>query len=109
MNFLISVFSDSDALADANEMAAIDAFNDALRANGHWVFAGGLESPDTAVVIDNRSGTPVVAHGPVVETAEHVAGFWIVNAPDVATAMRLATEGSRSCNRKVEVRKFHGD
>ncbi len=27
-------------------MAAIDVFNDRLKAEGHWVFAGGLGSPE---------------------------------------------------------------
>lgn len=34
-----------DALAESatpQEMAAIDAFNDKLRAQGHWIVAGGL-------------------------------------------------------------------
>jgi hypothetical protein len=40
------------------EMAAIDAFNDRLEAEGHRVFAGGLASPKTATVVDNRNGEP---------------------------------------------------
>jgi hypothetical protein len=35
-------------------MTAINAFNDRLRAQGHWVFAGGLASPSAATVINNR-------------------------------------------------------
>ena len=87
-------------------MAAIDAFNDGLRAEGHWVFAGGLAAPDTATVIDNRGGEAIVTDGPFVETKEHVAGFWIIEAPDLDVALKLAAEGSEACNRKVEVRPF---
>ena len=45
MQFLISVIDDSTESATGTEMAAIDAFNDRLRAEGHWVFAGGLAAP----------------------------------------------------------------
>ena len=87
-------------------MAAIDAFNDRLQAEGHWVFAGGLGSPDPATVIDNRGGEAVFTDGPFVESKEYLAGFWIIEAPDLDVALKLAAEGSKACNRKVEVRPF---
>ena len=37
-------------------MVEIDKFNDELRANGQWIFAWGLQAPETATVIDNRGG-----------------------------------------------------
>jgi hypothetical protein len=39
-----------------------------------------------------------------VESKEYLGGFWIIEAPDLDVALRLASEGSRACNRKVEVR-----
>jgi hypothetical protein len=42
-------------LATPTEEAAIDVFNDRLRAEGHWVFASGLGSPDPATVVDSRA------------------------------------------------------
>ena len=87
-------------------MAAIDAFNDRLNAGGHWVFAGGLATPSSATVIDNRGGEPLFTDGPLVESKEYLAGFWIIEAPDLDVALKLATEGSKHCNRKVEVRPF---
>jgi hypothetical protein len=41
MKYLVSVIDDNAGLATPTEMSAIDAFNDRLRAEGHWVFAGG--------------------------------------------------------------------
>jgi hypothetical protein len=41
-----------------------------------------------------------------VESKEQVIGFWIMEAPDLDVALKLAAEGSRACNRKVEVRPF---
>ena len=109
MQYLVSVIDDKTGSGTATEMAAIDAFNDRLVAEGHWVLAGGLGSPDTATVIDNRGGEAVCTDGPYLESKEYVGGFWIIEAPDLDVALKLAAEGSKSCNRKVEVRPFLGE
>lgn len=106
MQYLLSVIDDGAGAATAEEAAAIDAFNDRLQADGHWVFAGGLGDPDPATVVDSRGGEPVITDGPFLESKEWLAGFWILTAPDLDVALRLAAEGSRACNRKVEVRPF---
>lgn len=106
MQYLISVIDDGTGLATPTEEADIDAFNDRLRAGDHWVFAGGLGAPHPATVIDNRGEQPFVTDGPFVESKEYLAGFWIIEAADQAVAVELATEGSKSCNRKVELRPF---
>ena len=106
MQYLVSVITDSTELATAEEHAAIDVFNDRLQAEGHWVFAGGLGGPDTATVIDNRGAEALFTDGPFVETKEFLIGFWIIQAPDLDVALKLAAEGSKACNRKLEVRPF---
>jgi len=106
MKYFLSVIAEGSELATPGEMERIDAFNEKLRKNGHWVFAAGLGCPGTATVIDNRGGAGLVTDGPFVETKEFVAGFWIIEAPDPDVALRLATEGSKACNRKVEVKPF---
>ena len=104
--YLFSVLHDLTDSATAEEMAALDVFNDRLQADGHWVFAGGLGFPDTATVIDSRGEEAVFTDGPFVESKEYLAGFWIIEAPDLDVALKLAAEGSKSCNRRVEVRPF---
>src|SRR5262245_22456781 len=106
MQYLLSVIHDRTDLASSDEMAAITVFNERLKADGHWVFAGGLGSPDAATVIDNRNGEPVFTDGPFVESKEYLAGFWVIDAPDLDVALKLAAGGSQACNRKVEVRPF---
>ncbi len=107
MQYLISVIQDQAGLATPDEDAAIDVFNDRLRAEGHWVFAGGLASLDTATVIDNRGEEAMVTDGPFLESKEYLGGFWIIEAPDLDVALELAADGSKKCNRRVEVRPFH--
>jgi hypothetical protein len=111
MQYLVFVIDDGQAeaagmteSASAAEMAAIDEFNDKLIAEGYWVFAGGLGAPSTATVMDNRGASPVVTDGPFLESKEFVAGLWLWEVPDLDVALKLAEEGSKACNRKLEVR-----
>jgi|ERR1700733_5330288 hypothetical protein len=104
MQYLVSVIDDTAGLATPDEDAAIDVFNERLQAEGHWVFAAGLAAPSSATVIDNRGAEPIFTDGPFVESKEHVAGFWIMEAADLDVALKLAAEGSKACNRKIEVR-----
>jgi hypothetical protein len=88
--------------------AATGAFNDKLRADGYWVFAGGLQQVSTASVVDGEGETPVITDGPYLETKEALGGFWVIEAPDLDVALKLAAEGSKACRGKVEVRPFDG-
>src|SRR5690242_3340345 len=104
MQYLVSVIDDRTNSGTEEEALAIDDFNDRLRAGGHWVFAGGLAGPSTSTVIDGRGETPIFTDGPFVESKEHVAGFWIIEAPDLDVALSLMADGSKACNRRLEVR-----
>ena len=106
MQYLLSVIHDQPGLATKEEMAAIDVFNERLHADGHWVFAGGLAAPGTATVVDNRGGEALLTDGPFVESKEFLAGLWVIQARDLDVALELARDGSKVCNRKVEVRPF---
>jgi hypothetical protein len=109
VQYLVSVIDDTAGLATPDEMAAINAFNDRLQAKGHWVFAGGLATPSSATVIDNRGEEAIFTDGPFVESKEYLAGFWIIEAANLDVALKLAAEGSKACNRKIEVRPFLGE
>ena len=56
MQYLISVINDRPTVADPDEQAAVDVFNDRLQAEGYWVFAGGLAMPDAATMKMNLVG-----------------------------------------------------
>ncbi|UUZ58774.1 YciI family protein [Nocardioides sp. B-3] len=88
--------------------AATGAFNDRLKAEGYWVFAGGPAPASTATVVDGRGDKPLMTDGPYLETKEVIGGFWVIDAPDIDVALSLAAEGSKACRGKVEVRPFDG-
>lgn len=104
MQYLVNVIDSRSNSGTEEEAVAIDAFNDTLRAGGHWVLAGGLADPSVSTVIDGRGDEPVFTDGPFVEAKEWAAGFWLIEAPDLDVALALMAEGSKACNRRLEVR-----
>ena len=75
---------------------------------GVFVFGGGLDYENNDVEHAVVATDGMVTDGPYPEAKELIGGFWIVDAPDLDVALKLAAEGSRSCNRRVEVRPFLG-
>jgi hypothetical protein len=107
MRFLISVIDDLSNSGTPAEMAEIDKFNDSLRANNQFIFAWGLQAPETATVIDNRAGANAETGKPHFDANEHYSGLWLIEADSPETAKKLAFEASKACNRKVELRPLH--
>ncbi len=89
MQYLVSVIDDTAGLATPDEQAAIDVFNNRLKAEGHWVFAGGLAAPSSAIVIDNRGEEAMFTDGPFLESKEYLAGFWIIEAADLDVMLSI--------------------
>lgn len=106
LKFFLSVIDSVSGGASGDEIEAIDAFNARLVDNGQWVFAAGLGAPATATVFDNRDGQGVEQPGGYLESDEFVSGFWIIDVDSAKTARSLATDASRACNRRVELRPF---
>lgn len=88
---------------------ATGVFNEKLRAEGAWVFAGGLHPVESATTVDGTGDEPVVVDGPFAESKEWLGGFWIIEAPDLDAALAWALEGSRACAGRVEVRPFQSE
>ena len=87
--------------------AATGAFNDKLRADGYWVFAGGLQPASTATVVDGQGERPVMTDGPYSESKEHIGGFWVLDVADFEAALAWGRRAAVACRTPVEVRPFH--
>ncbi len=109
--YLLSVhhvgpYPDIDTPEAKAQFAATGVFNAKLVADDSWIFAGGLEQIEHATMVDGTGGDVVVTDGPFAETKECLGGFWVIEAPDLDAALKLAAEGSKACGAKVEVRPF---
>ena len=105
MKFVLFVIDDKANSATELEMIAINAFNEKLQKNGHWVYACGIVDPSQAYVIDFRLDSTFIESGSITSGKDFVSGFWIIEAENLEEAKRLAAQGSHACNRQVELRE----
>ncbi len=89
--------------------ADVDAVNDEIRAQGAWVFGGGLHPANTATVVESQGGEIVTTDGPFAETKEQLGGFWVIEAPDLDAALAWAAKATVACRGPVEVRPFQDE
>ena len=85
---------------------AVDILNEKIKAEGAWVFAGGLHPPATATVVQVRDGEVLTTDGPFAEAKEQIGGFWVIEAPDLDAALAWAAQATVACGAPVEVRPF---
>ena len=109
MRFLINVIESIDRPAHSRqEIDAIDAFNDEMVAAGQRVLAVGIASPENSIQIDNRDGQVKYIKESLADSNEYVSGIWIIDVPNREIALELAAQGSKACNRRVELRPLLG-
>lgn len=106
MRFMIFVIDGLNNPANDDEMKHIDAFNEKLQNNGHWITAAGIQPGAKATLIDNRAHKGEVHAGSLFDAPEYYSGFWLIEAASDEEAHQLALEGSLACNRKVELRPY---
>jgi hypothetical protein len=77
-----------------------------MKASGAWFFSGRLHDPDTATVVRTSGSEIVTTDGPFVESKEHIAGFYIVEAPDLDAALDWGAKVTACIKAPIEVRPF---
>jgi hypothetical protein len=87
--------------------ADVDAFNQVVKQEGAWVFAGGLHPASSATVVRSKTAEEVLfTDGPFSEAKEQIGGFWIIKCKDLDAALKWARQASVACAQPVEVRPF---
>ncbi len=87
-------------------MRDVDALIRDAKAQGVWVFNGGLCHPSTATVVRVRDGESLTTDGPYAEGKEFVGGFLILQAPDLDAALDWGRRMARAITLPIEVRPF---
>jgi hypothetical protein len=76
------------------DKAALDrrskAYDEELKAGGHFLGWQGLALGDAAVIVRIRDGKMLATDGPYIESKEQMAGFVLLEARDMNEAVRLA-------------------
>lgn len=76
----------------------------AVRDAGIFRGGAGLETPDTATTVRVQSGKRLVQDGPYADTKEQLGGFFIIEVPDLDTALEWAARYPAGPDGVVEVR-----
>ena len=80
------------------------AYNNELKASGHLVVDQALQLPDRAMTVRVRDGKMSATDGPFMETKEVLGGFILIEAQDMAEAVRIAAGIPLARLGSVEVR-----
>jgi hypothetical protein len=87
--------------------AKIDALNEEMSERNIWLFVGGLRPASEATVVRADGARVVQTDGPFVETKEQIGGIWVIDVPDLDTALEWAAKATVACERPIEIRPFH--
>lgn len=103
MKYLCLVYLEPDRLrtvADSECMASVAGFVQ----SGALIAAEALEPVDTATTVRVRNGRATMTDGPFAETKEQLAGFYLLEAPDLDAALAMAAKIPPAREGSVEVR-----
>jgi hypothetical protein len=85
-------------------MADFAAFSEKAQAEGVLRGGEGLQGIETATSIKLRGGKVETMDGPFAETREHLGGYYVLDVPDLDTALRYAAQMPVAAFGTVEVR-----
>ena len=97
-----------DRRDDKAAVAAGKARGEALQAAGVFVGGVGLESPRAATTVSVRDGKRQVHDGPYAGTKEFLAGFGIIEVPNLDAALEWAARHPAAAYASVEIRPLLG-
>lgn len=98
MKFICLGYIDPKTFATASEreqhamMDSCCAYDDELRANGHFKGGEALQPPHTGATLRYADGRLVVTDGPFAETKEQLGGIMILEARDLNHAVELISK-----------------
>jgi len=100
--------SDFSARTDPEQRAAFWAaflpYMQAVKDAGIFAGGAGFEPPETATTVRPRDGKRLVQDGPYADTKEQLGGFFLIDVPDLDTALDWAARYPAGTHGVVEVR-----
>ena len=82
-------------------------YDEELKAKGHYVVSQAILGGDSAVLVRVRDGKMATTDGPYIETKEQMAGFALIEAPDIGAAVAIAGEDPIAEYGTIEVRPVY--
>ena len=92
----------------AEQMARWEAYTRSLLDAGVAVADHQLHGPEAATTVRVRDGETLFTDGPFAETAEYLAGYYLLDCPDLDVALRHAARVPNAHYASIEVRPVVG-
>jgi hypothetical protein len=90
---------------DAQAVAAMMKYNQALQQAGVLLALDGLHPPSMGARVTFAGGRPKVTDGPFAEAKEVLGGYWMIQVKSKAEAVEWASRCPASANEVIEVRQ----
>jgi hypothetical protein len=94
----------NDAEKAGTYWAGWNAYIGALSQAGIIVNGDGLQGPETATTVRIRDSQNLVEDGPFADSKEQLAGYFVIDVPDLDTALQWAARSPSATTASVEVR-----
>ena len=90
---------------DPERVAAMMAYNQALKDAGVLITLDGLHPPSAGARVSFATGMPVVTDGPFAESKEVLGGYWMIDVASREEAIAWAKRCPASANEIIEIRQ----
>jgi hypothetical protein len=106
--YMLLIYSPAEGRPSPDEMAAEMPkwyeFTEGLKSAGLYVAGDALHGVDSATTVRVRDGETQITDGPFAETKEQLGGYYLIDAPDLDTALEQAARVPNSYYGSIEVR-----
>jgi hypothetical protein len=106
--YMLLIYSPADGRLSPDETAAEMPkwyeFTEGLKSAGLYVAGDALHGVESATTVRVRDGETQITDGPFAETKEQLGGYYLIDAPDLDTALEQAARVPNSYYGSIEVR-----
>lgn len=111
MQYMIMAIESPEAFADRDDPARTEGYWGAwtgylaaLNASGILTEAAGLQPPSAGTTLRVREGRRLLQDGPFADTKEQLGGYFVIDVPDLDSALDWAQRCPSALDGSVEVR-----
>ncbi|MBE0532564.1 MAG: YciI family protein [Rhodospirillales bacterium] len=97
--------AEPDTMPDADAVAAMMKYNEALQEAGVLLSLDGLHPPAAGARVSFAGGKPTVTEGPFPGATECLGGYWMIDVKSKEEAIAWAKRCPASENEIVEIRQ----
>ena len=102
--YMLLIYAPTDRPPSGERLPRWQEYHDSLAADGALLGSGRLEGLHAATSVRVQSSETLITDGPFAETKEFLGGYFLVECPDLDTALRYAAQMPMEDYGTVEVR-----